>query len=124
VRLLLDEQISGRVAAGLRKRGVDAKGVAEEAALRGLSDSDLFDFAQRDARALVTFNVADFLPIARELPEENRPHAGLILISPHRFKSNDFGGLIAALEALLATPPVDRGFQTWLQPPDWQRGHQ
>jgi predicted nuclease of predicted toxin-antitoxin system len=46
VKLLLDEQISGRVAERLRKRGRDVVATTDEPALRGLGDSDLFEVAQ------------------------------------------------------------------------------
>ena len=60
VKLLLDEQISGRVAERLRTQGHDVIATAALPEMRGLSDPDLFEAAQEQERAIVTYNRADF----------------------------------------------------------------
>ena len=87
MRLLLDEQISGKVARRLRDRGHDVTATADDSNLRGLSDPDLFDVAQQQGRALVTYNRVDFEPIVREYAEMNREHFGLVIVHPMRFPS-------------------------------------
>lgn len=117
MKLLLDEQISGRTAVPLRKRRHDVLAVTEEPSLRGLSDPDLFELAQVQDRAVVTFNIPDFVAIVREFGAEGRSHCGLVLINQRHFSNSDFGRLAAALEALLADQPDERDFVSWLQPP-------
>jgi predicted nuclease of predicted toxin-antitoxin system len=55
VKLLLDEQVSGKVADRLWDLGHDAIAAAAETSLRGLPDWDLFEIAQAQRRAIVTF---------------------------------------------------------------------
>lgn len=117
MKLLLDEQISGKVAVPLREQGHDAIAVTDEPALRGLSDPDLFELAQGQERVVVTFNVADFVAIVREFAQASRPHRGLILVNQGRLPNSDFGRLTAALEAFLTDPPRGESFVSWLQPP-------
>jgi hypothetical protein len=117
VKLLLDEQISGRAAIPLRKQGHDVLATTEEAGLRGLSDPDLFELAQGQKRAVVTFNISDFVAIVREFARDGRAHRGLILVNQGRFPGGDFGRLAAALNAFLADPPREQSFVSWLQPP-------
>jgi hypothetical protein len=114
VRLLLDEQISGKVAERLRDRGHDVIATTADPSLRGLSDPDLFEVAQRQGRAVVTYNRADFEAIAREYAEANQHH-GLVIVHPTRFPSWEFSRLSSALDALLKGPDLSRGFLVWLQ---------
>jgi predicted nuclease of predicted toxin-antitoxin system len=97
VKILLDEQISGKVATRLRDRGHDITAVTDDSSLRGLSDLDLFDLAQRQGRALVTYNRSDFEPIIREYAAMNRDHHGLVIVHPTRFPSWEFARLASAV---------------------------
>ena len=115
MKLLLDEEISGKVAERLRDRGHDVMAAAEDPGLRGLSDPDLFDVAQRQGRALVTYNRADFEPIIREYAAMRRQHHGLVIVHPMRFPSWEFGRMAAALEGLLGRAELGRSFLIWLQ---------
>jgi hypothetical protein len=115
VKLLLDEQISGKVAERLRKRGHDIVATTAEPALRGLSDPDLFEVAQAQKQAVVTYNRPDFEAIVRECAEAGREHHGLVIVHPTRFPSNDFGRLAASLAKLLESPPRGKSFLIWLQ---------
>jgi predicted nuclease of predicted toxin-antitoxin system len=72
VKLLLDEQISGKVAERLRKQGHDVTATTAEPTLRGLSDPDLFEVAQEQERVLVTYYRADFEAIVREYAAAGR----------------------------------------------------
>jgi hypothetical protein len=118
VKLLLDEQISGKVAERLRNRGYDVIAATDGPSLRGLSDPDLFAVAQRQGRGLVTYNRVDFEPIIREYAESNREHHGLVIVHPTRFPSWEFSRLTSALEGLLQGPELARGFLVWLQESD------
>ena len=117
MKLLLDEQISGKVAERLRERGHDAIAVAADPAMRGFSDSDLFEAAQGQSRAVVTYNRADFEAIVREYAAANREHHGLVIVHPVRFPSQGLSRLAKALAALADTFPPGRSFITWLQEP-------
>ena len=115
MKLLLDEQISGKVAERLRGRGHDVVATTDDPSLRGLSDPDLFEMAQEQGRALVTYNRVDFEPIVRVYAEMNREHHGLIIVHPTRFPSWEFSRLAAALEAPLQGPDLGKSFLVWLQ---------
>jgi Domain of unknown function (DUF5615) len=117
VKLLLDEQISGKVAERLRVRGHDVAAATDEPSLRGLTDPDLFEVAQEQDRSVVTYNRADFEPITREFAHLNREHHGLGIVHPTRFPSWEFARLAAALEELMEGPDLGRSFLVWLQDP-------
>ena len=115
MKLLLDEQISGKVAERLRGCGHDVIATAADASLRGLSDPDLFEVAQQQGRAVVTYNRADFEAIVREYANTNREHYGLIIVHPTRFPNREFSRLVAALDARLQGPDPSKSFLVWLQ---------
>ncbi len=115
MKLLLDEQISGKVAERLRDRGHDVIAATADPSLRGLSDPDLFDVAQRQGRAMVTYNRPDFEAIVREYVETNRDHHGLVIVHPTRFPSWEFARLASAFDVLLERPDPGRSFLIWLQ---------
>lgn len=117
MKLLLDEQVSGKVAERLRDRGHDVTAATDDPSLRGLGDPDLFDVAQQQGRALVTYNRSDFEPIIRSFAAENREHHGLVIVHPMRFPSWEFGRLVVALEGLLAGANPGMSFLVWLQEP-------
>lgn len=115
MKLLLDEQISGKIADRLRNRGHDVIAATDDRGLRGLTDPDLFEAAQQQGRALVTYNRVDFEPIIRRYAQAERRHHGLALVHPRRFPSSEFGRLIAAIEGLLVGPELGMSFLVWLQ---------
>ncbi|HET8565751.1 MAG TPA: DUF5615 family PIN-like protein [Solirubrobacterales bacterium] len=117
MKLLLDEQISGKVAERLLDRGHDVTAATDDATLRGLKDPDLFEVAQEQGRALVTYNRVDFEPIIREYAQMNRDHHGLVIVHPTRFPSWEFARLAAAVEGLMKGPGLGMGFVIWLQAP-------
>jgi hypothetical protein len=117
VKLLLDEQISGKVAERLRDRGHDVTAATDDPSLRGMSDPDLFDVAQEQGQALVTYNRVDFEPIIREYAQTNREHHGLVIVHPTRFPSWEFARLAIAIEGVLAAVDPGMSFVIWLQEP-------
>jgi len=82
VKLLLDEHYSPKIAAELRKRGHDVVSAAERDDLRGLGDRELWNLASAERRALVTENVADFMPLVRETAAAGERHCGVVFTSP------------------------------------------
>lgn len=106
MRLLLDEQISPRVAEELRKRGQDVVAVSETE-LRGVADDDVLRWAVADRRAVVTNDMRDFrLLHARHLTMATS-HYGIVLVSGQRRSLRRAGirGLVQALDRLLAELP-------------------
>ncbi len=116
MKLLLDEQVTYKAAESLRDRGHDVTAVAETPSLRGMSDREIFDFAQTEQRAIVTYNVADFIEMVRDVSLRSEVHNGLVLVNTRRLPNSDIGGLVRALEALLEDAPVEPGSIAWLQP--------
>jgi Domain of unknown function (DUF5615) len=117
VKILLDEQISGKVADRLQDRGHDVTAATDDPSLRGLQDPDIFEIAQQQGRALVTYNRVDFEPIIREYAETNREHHGLVIVHPIRYPSREFARLAVAIEGVLAGADLGMSFVIWLQEP-------
>jgi predicted nuclease of predicted toxin-antitoxin system len=63
LRLLLDEHLSPEIARRLRSRGHDVEAVAERPELVSLADHELFARMAAERRAIVTNNVADYVPL-------------------------------------------------------------
>ena len=78
VRLFIDEDVHSVLAGALRKRGFDARHTGEEGRL-GRHDEDQLEFAAREDRCLVTFNVGDFVQLHNLWLQTGREHAGIIV---------------------------------------------
>ena len=117
MKLLLDEMLSAVVAERLRGRARDVEAVSEQRELRGLTDLDLFEYAQGVQRSLVTYNRDDFLELDRLYRGENRSHSGIVILNPRRFPQGpaSVGPLIASLERLIDTGAPYESFIHWLQ---------
>ncbi len=105
MKLLLDEMFPASIANRLRdQHGHDVTAVTELDALRGLPDADIFLAAQNEERAVVTENVRDFRPLAREWQAMGKVHFGLVLTTNRRFpraRSRTAGRLVRALGDLI-----------------------
>ena len=86
-----------------------------DASLRGLSDPDVFELAQSQERAVVTYNRDDFEAIVLECAGLGREHHGLVIVHPVRFPSGDFAPLVKALKALSMDEALGKSFVVWLQ---------
>ncbi len=88
VKLVLDENLSTKIAELLRTEGVDIIHLRERRML-GATDHAVLDKAFQEDRVLVTMNVADFekLAAARDV------HAGIVLVTP--------GGLLRAEQLVI-----------------------
>jgi Domain of unknown function (DUF5615) len=95
VKVYLDEDLSPRIALLLRHRGVDAKS-AHEVGNSQLADRAQLEYATREARAIVTRNVVDFLGLARDVVATNTRHAGIIL-GPSSFRGDEFQAIARAI---------------------------
>jgi predicted nuclease of predicted toxin-antitoxin system len=78
VKLYIDEDVWGRLAAVLRDRGYDALDV-HEANREALSDEEQLAYAVSQGRAILTYNKQDFVPLAREYFYAGQPHFGIII---------------------------------------------
>ncbi len=117
MKLLLDEMISGVVAEQLRGCHCNVEAVSERRELRGLTDRDLFEYAQRAERSLVTYNRDDFLELDRLYRGENRPHCGIVILNLRRFPQGpgSIGPLVTSLERLIDAGAPYESFIHWLQ---------
>ena len=119
MRLLLDEQQPGRVAALLRRDGHDVSAVAETV-WRGRSDAEILEIASAESRTVVTENARDFAVLHRQWMDTGRSHYGIVLTSRRRFprRKGAVRPLIAALRALLRAHPSDDALREqliWLE---------
>ena len=97
---LLDEDISHRVATGLRQRGIDAVSVHEIGrANLEIPDEDQLAFATQQGRVLVTFNRRDYETLSGRWSADGQTHAGILWCSEQTVTRRDIGGLVRALEA-------------------------
>jgi hypothetical protein len=118
VKLLLDEHISGRVARRLRDLGHDVVAVAELPTMHGRRDAAVFEWAQGEGRAVVTYDRGDFEEVIRRYTQTGRLHHGLVVVHPIRIPSNSFSRLAAALAAFLDGPDLGLSFVIWLKAAD------
>ncbi len=104
------------IADSLAEESFDLVAVAADPALRGMPDEDLLTYATQNERALVTENVADFMPLAAQWAGAGKAHAGLIFTNPRRFNRATLaypGNVIAALREFLTNPPITGESWTW-----------
>lgn len=117
-RLLLDEMLSGDIAAQLRAMGHDVIAVVEDPTLPGTPDEELLAHATSLGRCLVTVNVRDFASIHASWSSRGRSHAGLIYIV-NRVFPNDRSFVGAAVTALASAIEAGRlpsgGAETYLR---------
>ncbi len=95
MKLLLDEDLSPKIAGFLRGKGIDAVSI-HETGRTGLSDKSQLEYAASEGRCFVTRNRDDYIILTRQFFGSNKPHKGvLVLSSSHRF--NDFTGIAKAI---------------------------
>jgi predicted nuclease of predicted toxin-antitoxin system len=119
-RLLLDEMFSPVIAAALRDLGHDVTAIAEQPALRAMTDEEVFALAAAQGHWLLTENVKDFQPILQQARQAGAPTAGLLFTSSRAFPRSrkNPGPLIQAIHAWLTTrtPPSPHA-EDWLLDP-------
>ena len=77
-KLLLDEHIWAYLAKILREQGFDVTHV-NEVNLDATPDEEILQFAASEHRAVVTFNVRDFVPLAVQYYEDGKEHYGVVV---------------------------------------------
>ena len=112
MRLLLDEQISVKVAEELRRRGHDVVAVSETE-LGGVADEDVLARAVADRRVVVTNDIRDFRLLHARHLTMGIAHYGIVLVSgrSHNLRRAGVGDLVAALEKLLADLPAEEALR-------------
>ena len=81
IKLYLDEDVDPLLASVLRERGIDCLSTRDAQNL-GHSDIQQLTFATGEERVMLTFNVKDFLRLAKEWVDSSRHHCGII-VSDH-----------------------------------------
>lgn len=113
---MLDAHISGpRVGTALEEMGHDVRAVDQEKELERLPDDLLLELAVSDSRILVTHNAGDFARIVQQRSPE-KPHAGIILISPS-VRLDDFGMMLRGIQRTLG----DLSQENWTNRVEWMR---
>ncbi len=117
MKLLLDEMISAVVAEQLRVRERDVETATEQRELRGLSDEEVFRYAQAAERSVVTYNRDDFLELDRRFRGQGRNHCGIVILNPRRSPQGpaSIGPLVESLDELITAGPPCESFIHWLR---------
>ncbi|MCA9263090.1 MAG: DUF5615 family PIN-like protein [Planctomycetales bacterium] len=78
LRFFTDEDIYGAIAPALRDKGIDAMAARETGRL-GDSDESQLTWASNNQRAIVTFNVADFVRLHTQWLMIGQHHCGIVV---------------------------------------------
>lgn len=85
VRLYVDEDASETaVVEGLRGRGFDVL-TTLEAGNAGANDAEQLEFATQSDRCIYTFNVGDFARLHQTFLQQQKEHAGIVVIPEQRY---------------------------------------
>jgi predicted nuclease of predicted toxin-antitoxin system len=103
---LFDADVPPAVAVGLPKLGHDVVAASGDTSLGALDDAALLRMAAQQQRVLVTFNISDFVELARTYADAREDHAGMVLIHAGSFRRTEIGAIVTALDDLL-TPRRD-----------------
>src|SRR5215213_6872316 len=77
-KLLLDEHIWAYLAKLLREQGFDVIHVTEVDMI-ATPDDKIMAYAVSEHRAVVTFNIKDFVPLAVQYYEDGKEHYGVVV---------------------------------------------
>lgn len=116
--LLLDEMLSGDIAAQLRAKGHDVLAVVEDPALAGTPDEELLAHATATGRCLVTANVRDFASLNAAWSSRGCSHQGLIYLVNRVFPNDRsfVGAVVTALDNAIPSGEVPpSGSETFLR---------
>lgn len=100
MKLFLDENISPRVAKQLRDYSFDAVSVFDIKA-NGFSDEQQLETAINEKRAFVTYDLKDFINLAKDYIAKGKQHYGIILVSNKTISQREPSLLTSALRKLI-----------------------
>ncbi|MDO8669856.1 MAG: DUF5615 family PIN-like protein [Dehalococcoidia bacterium] len=95
MRYYLDEDMSGKIAGIARGMGVDIV-TASERGNAGADDDFQLAYAATEVRCLVTRNRGHFISLTVKFFEEERPHAGVLVI-PYSLPNDRFNLIARAI---------------------------
>jgi hypothetical protein len=95
MKLLLDEDLSPKIAVILRDKGIDALSV-HDIGRTGFTDDEQLQYAATEDRCFVTRNRNDYILLTRQYFSNGLAHKGLLILSS-TYKPNDFKGIAYAL---------------------------
>jgi hypothetical protein len=121
VRLVLDEHYSPKIAEQLRSRDHGVVAVEEREDMRGLTDLELWTRAWAERRAVMTEDVAGFMPLVRQAAAAGERHFGVVFTSPRSLPRAlmTVGPYVDRLDGLLRDRPADDALADqvlWLSP--------
>ena len=105
VRLYLDRHIKKQLAVDLRERGFDVL-TTEEARMDTAPDEEQLEFATKENRAILTYNIRDFAPLYQSWFAAGRLHSGIIV--SRQLGSRQYGILLARMLLLLDQLSADQ----------------
>lgn len=103
MRFYLDEDLSPKVAAILRRMGCQAAST-QESGNRGADDEAQLVYAAQTCAALVTRNRDDFIALTAKFFDEGRAHAGVIVV-PYSIPAHEPAILAKSLAKLSLSFP-------------------
>jgi uncharacterized protein with PIN domain len=95
MKILLDEDLSPKIAAILRDKGLDALSV-HDIGRTGFTDYDQLEFAASKDRCFITRNRNDYILLTRQFFSTGKSHKGLLVV-PSTYKPHDFKGIAKAI---------------------------
>ena len=98
---MLDEQISPLVAEIARREGVDVRSLIEDG-LSGRDDPTVLQYAVREGRIVVTYNIRDFSPLLSDSLRSGVPIPGVVFVDARTIPPSNAKGLARALVQLAA----------------------
>jgi predicted nuclease of predicted toxin-antitoxin system len=104
IRLYLDEDFHPDLAEAIRQRGFDCQNTAE-AGMSGRTDEEQLQHATAQGRCILSFNVRDFMILARQWAQAGRPHAGIVVTS--QVSRQALGQLLGRILQMLNTTTAD-----------------
>jgi hypothetical protein len=107
MKYYLDEDLSPKIAAMLRKRGLDAVS-AHDVGMIQVSDREQLEYAAAHGRSLVTRNRNDFIQLTVHFFNEHRPHFGLLIV-PYSIPGDRFSALAGAIAKHASRHPKGMG---------------
>ncbi|MFQ6115426.1 MAG: DUF5615 family PIN-like protein [bacterium] len=113
IKLYTNENISWRLAEQLRQAGYDVTS-SYEMGRNGSPDPDQLDYAASQGRAILSFNVRDFIQLDKEWKYQGKSHAGIIVST----RINDLGLLFNRVKQHLdsVNPAQQYNLLLWLKP--------